>query len=518
MRDNRGKAYGIGQWIGLVLLGVLVALLSAHAAAVVLDFITAIRYPFELDYAEGIVWQEAMLIPGPRMYSNSQDLPFIVFYYPPLYYFLVRAALSIQPDFLAAGRLVSSLAVAPIALSAVGLVWISARRSSARCPGWLLGSAQYAIPLAIGLLVLCLHAVRFWGTLMRVDMVAIALGMMALLVAALANGRFWGIAVALLLCTASMFTRQTQLPVGIAVFLIALLRNPRGALYAAAITAIFGIGALGLMETLTEGGFLRNIADYNINPFSRWQAYSVFHSETRTGFPFMALMLIAAGAILFGLLRQGPGGFWPPAIGQRLLHLRLADRATMVRAMLLLHFTLASLMLFTVFKVGSNVNYLLDWLCVGCVLIGVMLSDLAGSGWRFSLVTAMLILGVLNLPFRLLPDDRFSQQQLDWRAALVRRIAAADKPVASDEMTLLMRAGKPVIFESAIVSELASVGRWDERPLLNMIHSGGFAFMITRDDTPGATPLRTTAVDAAMREAYPRVEQVGSLWLHLPAR
>ncbi len=99
----------------------------------------------------------------------------------------------------------------------------------------------------------------------------------------------------------------------------------------------------------------------------------------------------------------------------------------------------------------------------------------------------------------------------------MRRIAAAEKPVASENMTLLMRAGKPVIFEPAIVTELASLGRWDQEPLVNMIRSGGFAFMITTEDTPGGSFHRTPAVDAAMREAYPRVERFGpELWLHLP--
>jgi hypothetical protein len=352
--------------------------------------------------------------------------------------------------------------------------------------------------------------------LMRVDMAAIALGMMGLLVGAWANGRFRGTALALLICVASMFTKQTQLPVTVAVFLIALLRNPHGTLYAAGIAGIFGLGALGLMQGLTGGGFLRNMIGYNINGFSPRNTYWVFWPE-QTSFPFMALMLIAASATLLGLFHQGLTGQRLPAIGQLLLRLRLADRATTARAMLLLHFALASLMLFTALKFGASFNYLLDWLCVGCVLVGVLLCDLVGAEWRFSLVIVVLILGVLILPFRQVPH-RFPQEELDLQAALVRRIAAAEKPVASEEMTLLMRARKPVIFEPAIVTELALLGRWNEGPLVNMIRSGGFAFMITTDNTAGGTPRRTPAVDAAMREAYPRVEQVGHLWLNLPLR
>lgn len=512
MRSGPRLERGIADWIGLLLLGTLLALLSAHTAGVILDFIASIRYPFQWDYGEGIVWQQAVLIPGPRMYSNSQDLPFIVFHYPPLYYLLARAALWFQPDFLSAGRLVSSLSTGLIAISVAGLVWVSARR-----PGRPIARAEFAIALAAGLLVLCLHAVRNWGILMRVDMAAIAFGMMGLVVSAWANGRFWGTAIALLLCVASVFTKQTQLPVGVAVFVVALLRNPRGALGAAALAGIFGLGALGLMQGLTEGGFLHNIVGYNINNFAPRHAYWVFWPE-RSSFPFMALMLTAGGATLLGLYPQNRTDSRLRAIGQLLLRFRLADRATTARATLLLYFTLASLMLFTAFKSGAYFNYLLDWLCVGCVLVGVLLCDLAGTGWRFSPVTALLILGLLNLPFREIPEP-IPQQELERQAALVRRIAATEKPVASENMTLLMRAGKPVIFEPAIVTELASLGRWDQAPLVKMIRSGGFAFMITTENAPGGSFHRTPAVDAAMREAYPQVEQFApELWLHLPLR
>jgi len=492
-----------------VLASVLLALLLLHAAGVLSDFIASIRYPFGLEYGEGIVWQQAVLIPGPRMYGNSPDLPFIVFHYPPLYHLLVRAALSIQPSFLAAGRLVSSVSSVLVALTVTGLVLIAAER-----PARSITMAEWTIAIAAGLLVLCLGPVRSWGSWMRVDMAAIALGMMGLLVGAWANGRFWGTVVALLLCAASVYTKQTQLPVGVAVFLIALLRNPRGALGAGAIVGAFALAALGLLEAETGGGFLHNIVGYNINRFDLKYALWVLLSA-RDSVLFIALMPIAAGATLLGLLHQQEAAGEFPTIGQRLLWLRRADRATTARAMLLLNFALASLTLFTLFKSGSSSSYLLDWLCVGGVLIGVLLCDLVGAELRFSLVAALVILGVLSLPLREI-SDQFLPENLYRQAALVRRIAEADKPVASEDMTLLMLAGKPVIFEPAIVSELASVGRWDEGPLVNLIRTGGFAFMITKDDTPGASPHRTSAVDAAMREAYPRVERVGPLWLHLP--
>ncbi len=510
-RCDAGLARSVRRETILLALG---ALLAAHVAGVCLDVVAAIRYPFELDYGEGIVWQQAELIPGPRMYGSSPDLPFIVFHYPPFYYLIVRAALSVQPDFLAAGRLVSSLSMALIGLLATGLVLTATRRPGQQIAGIELGSA-----VAAGLLVLCLPAVRTWGLLMRVDMAAIMLSMMGLLMAAWSNGRFWGTLGALLLCVASVFTKQTQLPAGVAVFLVALLRNPRGALAAAAVAGAVGLGVLGLMEELTGNGFLRNIAGYNVNRLSLQHACRVFWG-VRASFPLMTLMLLAFVALWRTVLPSAPR-LRPRTALRDIGALRWADRATACRALLLLEFVLATLMLPTTLKSGSSYNYLLEWLSIGCVLIGMVLVDLARSGApsgrRFQIVALLLMLSVAALPLRYMPNQA-TEADLARQAALVARIAAARKPVASEDMTLLMRAGKPVIFEPAIVTELSFKGRWDEAPLVEMIRARGFAFMITTNNAIGGTFRRTPAVDAAMRDAYPRVEQASpGLWLNLPS-
>jgi len=424
------------------------------------------------------------------------------------------AVLSVQPDFLAAGRLVSSLSMALIGLLAAGLVLTATRRPGQRTAAIELGSA-----VAAGLLVLCLPAVRTWGLMMRVDMVAIMLSMMGLLMAAWSNGRFWGTLGALLLCVASVFTKQTQLPAGVAVFLVALLRNPRSALAAAGVAGAVGLGVLGLMEGLTGNGFLRNIASYNVNRLSLQHAYRVFWS-VRASFPFMILMLLAFVALWRAILPSAPR-LRPKTALRDIGALRRADRATACQALLLLEFVLATLMLPTTLKSGSTYNYLLEWLCIGCVLIGIMLVGLARSGApsrrRFQIVALLLMLSVAALPLRYMPNQA-TEADLAWQEALVARIAAARKPVASEDMTLLMRARKPVIFEPAIVTELASTGQWDEAPLVEMIRARGFAFMITTDNAIGGTSRRTPAVDAAMRDAYPRIEQAGpELWLNLPS-
>jgi len=487
-----------------VLLSALLVFLGIHAFGAILDFIVAVHYPYELDYGEGIVWQQAALIPGPRMYAPGADLPFIAFHYPPLFYLVTRVAATFMPDLLSAGRLVSAIAALSIVPLVGMLVLVAARPSVGRRTVTVV-----AIAVAAGLLALSLHAVRTWGLFMRVDMIAIALGLAGVAIAAWSDGRLWGTTCGLLLCVASVYCKQTQLPAGIAIFLIVLLRRPRTAFAAAAIATVAGLAVLALLQWLTSGGFLENIIGSNINRLAWVNLEDVFWPE-RTSFPFMMLIPIAAYGVFKTVLAPAREGI------QGQFHARLADRATAARAILLLHFALASLTLATEFKSGGSCNYLLDWLCVGSVLIGVWLCDLLRSERYFAAVVGLMVLGLLFPPVRQMPDA-FPQPELDRQAALVRRIAEATKPVASENMTLLMRAGKPVIFEPAIVTELASVGRWNQQPLVDMIDSHGFAFMITENDVRGASPRRTPAVDAAMRRAYPTVEQAGaSLWLHLP--
>ena len=496
------RASKADRWLWLVF-GLLIALLAAHAIGVVQDYAASIASPIEGDYGEGIVWQQAALMLGPRAYSRSVALPFVVFHYPPVYHLIVRAVAGSDPNLLANGRLVSAVASVSLAPLVACLVLVCVVP-----PGCRIGWPAIVTAAIAGLLVLCLHAVRTWGMYMRVDMVALALSLAGLLVGLLANGRFWGTLAGLLLCVLAVYTKQTQLPAGMALLLLAAFRNPRGAIPAAAIAGAAGVGALLWLQLVTDGGFWQNIIGYNQNRLALIQAYWVFWPE-RSGAPLMFLMPIAALVILSALVRGGPG----PA----LKGLRSADRAAASRAGLLLCFALSSAFLpFTTLKSGSNYNYLLEWLSLGCVLIGILFHSLAfdGNTSRVSAYAAatVILLTTATLPLREM-DDEPDPVELARHRQLVARFAEAGKPILSENMTLLMQAGKSVVAEPAIVTELAERGQWDEAPLLAMIHEHQFAFIATT----GYANRRTENVDAAIHQSYPRLEAVEDRFLlHLP--
>ena len=82
----------------------LLLLMTVRSANYLTDATRAVLFPFGLDYGEGIVWQQALLIPGPQMYGKITQPPFIVFEYPPVYHLLVRGIATLGIDPLAAGR------------------------------------------------------------------------------------------------------------------------------------------------------------------------------------------------------------------------------------------------------------------------------------------------------------------------------------------------------------------------------------------------------------------------------
>ena len=55
----------------------------------------AIGYPYELDYGEGLVWQQMADLPNGRMYTSIHDYPYLVYHYTPLYH---TVAVSLPPS------------------------------------------------------------------------------------------------------------------------------------------------------------------------------------------------------------------------------------------------------------------------------------------------------------------------------------------------------------------------------------------------------------------------------------
>ena len=406
------------------------------------------------------------------MYGPIDDLPFIVFHYPPVYHMVARAVMALGVDPLAAGRAVSIAATAVILGS---IAWLVVNGLAGRVGR----SAQLVGAAAGALLPLTFRPLEAWFVLMRVDMLAIALAFLGVALTVRATRRPAWLMLAMPVFVLSVYTKQTEIAAPAAALAVLLVMKPRPAILAGLGGAVLGLCALAWLEWQTAGGFLRHILSYNVNTWSLHWLVTLLRSQT------VYALLLAVAVI-------GLATLWPC----RAAASRWPDAGTTgdwpaVVPIVSLWLLISVAMLTTLGKAGSSVNYLIEAMCVCAIPAGM----LVGLGWhavvtaagrsetvlRLGLIGVVLALATMMAKrtpmcagFGVLKDAGLTA----IRENLVREIAAQDRPVLSEDMVLLLRAGREVPIEPAIFHELALTGTWDQRRFLDLIDARTFAFVV----------------------------------------
>jgi hypothetical protein len=464
-----------------------------------------LAYPFGVDYGEGIVWQQALLIPGPRMYGSIDHLPFLVFHYPPVYHLASRAVMAFGVDPLAAGRIVSLAATAVIAIS---IAWLVAAELAGRVgrSAVLIGALTGALlPLSLG---------PTWFDRMRVDMLAVALAFVGVAFVVRSERQPAWLALAMPAFVLSIYTRQTELAAPASALLVLLFVRPRAAILASIGGAVLGLSALAWLEWVTAGGFLRHVITYNINTWT----FALLLTRLRFQVSY---------AVLLALAVNGLAVLWLRRRDETLPRGAEASRYTIVLPTITVWLLLSLIMMVaTVGKNGSDVNYFIEPMCVCAVAVGLLIGlcwqAVAGSpgrrdmALRLGLIFATVALVGVMAKRRPVCYAVRDPGLIAIQQNLVQEIAKQNRPVLSEDMVLSLRAGQEVPIEMAIFHELAIKGQWDQRRLTDLIDSHAFAFLVTTPDKT-YTPLRyTPEVMAALERVYPRVETRGPYAVRYP--
>lgn len=506
---------------GLVATLLIFALLLRALAWFLTATLPAIGDPAEYDYGEGIVWQQMRLIFAGKGYAPIDSFPSIVFHYPPVYHAITWAVARLGGfDELAAGRGVSLASTFIIALL-VGLISAQLARAPGRLTRLLCG-------LTAGLVALSFPPVMLWARVMRVDMVACALSLGGLYLAMLALRRPRLIHIAALAFVAAVYAKQTMIAAPASVFLVLLVLRPRLALAGIATSVTAGLIVLASLTAETGGGFPRHIFLYNINRIDLSQIVSAAAIIALQA-PYLALAFFGFLKLASALARAGEG-----AQGWADLRSRLGgDPPSIQRLVVIAYLVVTTLMLAMIAKVGASVNYLIEWMLVVSILVGLSLEEVFGAAFppRGSLESHrpnLALIAILPLAFAVQAvmtsgvrgdGPPKTAQRATELAELSRRIHAADRPVISDNMVLVIRSGKEVVWEPAIFAELAHTGFYDERPFVQKVRRGDFAFFLTDGDRGSNLfdARYTPAVADAMAAAYPKKQKLAGLVAHLPA-
>lgn len=495
---------------GLVVIAVLV--MSLQLLHYVEYVLAAITYPFGLDYGEGIVWQQAMLVPSAQMYGDIDQFPFLVFHYPPVYHLAVRAIAALSVDPLMAGRCISVMATVLAAIASVGLVFY-AMRENVGLVSALTGAA------VAGLSFLCFRPVFMWSPLMRVDMLALALSFLGVWCAALSVRRPRLLYCAAVLFVLAVFTKQTSIWAPAASMIVMSQVAPRRTLKACSLGLLLACTALATLEWATAGRFLQHILAYNINRYSFDNlVVALMRLSDHIGFVVLAVIGLCMNWQSLATEHR-----WRSRTA--MLQDLTASDAVRVQAIIMVYLLLSSGSLATLGKSGASVNYMVEWMAILSVLIGILFARvtqwcLTPLDWRpahigpvfLLLVPTVLLVQTLCLP--VVGTEFSTPAEARELAQLVARIGATDRAVLSEDMVLLMKAGKGVPWEPAIFAELGSIGRWDERLIIDRIVAHDFAFVVT---APEIHENRfTKPVRQAIEAAYPQTENQAGFKLHLP--
>ncbi|NUR11045.1 MAG: hypothetical protein HOQ20_04245 [Bradyrhizobium sp.] len=485
--------------IGLVLL-------SAAAVRFIIVGCRALGSPLEHDYGEGIVWQQMRLMFEGKGYGPIDGFPTIVFHYPPLYHATVEALSATGLDALFAGRLVSFVCTLASA-ALVGLMGAYIARTDKPSEATVAG-------IFAGLAVLNLAIVEKWSLIMRVDMLSIALSLLGLWFGLRAITRPASIVPASLCFVAAIFTKQTSIAAPAALFATLLLVSPRTAWRGIVICVGLGGATLLALVVATNGGIIRHLILYNINRFDIG-GLALIPAVLINYWLFFA----ACGIGLVLILRERMHAYRGLSWRDRRRKLAGTPRDAALLAVLL-YLTIKTLMSVLIAKSGANANYLIEWMLACAIFIAPAIRKAMGD--RPSLAS-LVVPGALAIPAlgtAFAPIGKPPERQVVELNSLSAMVRASTKPVISDDMVVLLRNGKEVVWEPAIFAELASTGHWDERPFVARIRKDAFGFFITEGDRGGAEydSRYTPAVADAMDAAYPTRCRLAGYVIHLPGR
>jgi hypothetical protein len=304
--------------------------------------------------------------------------------------------------------------------------------------------------------------------------------------------------------------------------LVATVVSARSALKASAFGLLIGTLAFSILQLSTSGGFWHHIFEYNLNRFffQRMIGGILFQKPDALGvlvgvLAFAYLWWIEAAAIL---ARNING--WVDAIRQ--------SRRLRALMTVSLWFGFTSAQLVSAGKWGSATNYFIEWMCITTVPTGMVASlawDRAATrnkAVRFAGLAGLLL--SLALAKHVLHRPLFKHQIVDDPngiavcSQLVNLIRENPKPTLSEDMVLLLRAGRAVPIEPAIFADLTARGIWDQRPFLKLIEDHFFGLVILEDqgvqDEVGTR--FTSEVARAIQHSYPLIEHIGNYIVRHP--
>jgi hypothetical protein len=496
--------------------------LLAVAGAYWFSYATQVMvFPFELDYGEGpILHQLGQIANAGSLYSALENSPYTVTNYPPVYKFVVILSSYFVNDLQLAGRLVSFSSTLISALLVVIIVFKVTGFQSR-------DSIRYLAAITAGLLFLFNLYVQTWSVVMRVDMLAVFWELTAILLFISIKQPGVKLLLAVPFFILAGFTKPSIIAGAGACFLVSFFYDRQLAIrfflaMSASLVAVFFVANL-----LTDGQFWIHHVIANKN------AFSLAHAFVEIGKMFTihayGLLIIVSLIVVVHIFRQNVYQY----------RLKLSRHPVSEQYVALttvsVFWCLAFMLAFSIGKKGSYVNYLIEFVSANSILFGVAL--VAGyqglQGRQVSRALTMLVILIMSVllvsllknydPSELRsPAQRsspLSSSQQEY-LAIVEEIRAAKKQVIAEDMTVLYRAGKPLVYQPFIMAQLAYQGLWDQGDFVEAIQNQTYSLIVLSSPVEEYTALMqdrfTPQMITAIKHSYRLQKKIGKYNVYQP--
>lgn len=382
----------------------------------------AFHFPFQMEFTEGTTAYGAYRVAlGEPLYTDLSSPPFVVFGYPPVFYFLTgKAAALTHLPVLSIGRLFSLLSGLGVFLV---IFWLGGRTLLS----FLSATAFLLNPFFMQELLLC-----------QPNTMALFFGLLS--VASALKGKK---TLAFSLATLSLFTKPLFLALPLTA--LVLLQRKRKSLLCLLLFFLLQVCLFFLLNGQTKGAAIDHLFYGHRQPFRFEQVFTFFKLHLRFLFPLLILFPFLRAQhsflrelVFFSLipvLLSAKEGASPVYFSEALIGLHLAFSKLEIR--LPTKFFIVQLVFFVFFSIfffrTSNIVY------------------------AFSSLTHTILVS---------------------KAPLLRMVASVKGRVLTEDADLSFLAGKPWIYEPFNARTLFSIRRKSIHPLQKMLKQGKIRFVI----------------------------------------
>ncbi len=446
-----------------------IALFSVLTACVVFWIVRLVQnigQP-QLEYSEGLMMENAIKFQtGQWSWSWGELPPYLVSFYPPVYYLIL-------------GHLFDWFGTSLIVGRTFGLITFIACLMLCYLIIWQVTQGKKWMALIGALFPLTQLILSGWSFLMKVDIPAMMFELAGVYIALKFQKSKWLFA-SIPLFLLAFYTKQSAVAGAIAVFIYLLFQDKKLAFKWGSVCLVSLLAIFGAANLATHGEFYKQIVLYQQTvPFLR-PFKEVFSQWFMC---YLVLLPIMCMSFIF--------------IEKNYRHL--------IGVFALVAMAINTL---TVMRIGSGQNYMFEvmfgmCLAAGCALPRVFEIHRIQDFAPFVVTICLLIANPMVVGF---PDPGYASRVQDVKAI----IRDAQYPILTENFSLVVEEGKEPYMDAFVFYQFNKLGYWNQQTVINDLESRKIEYVITVTPIPETLQRLDESIQDAVKDNYTCVYNQGN--------